>query len=57
MTKQNKTKTIMILVTEQFKNRVVEAAGADNKTLTGYITDCLLDDLNKRDKYGNDKNK
>ena len=46
--KAKKTKTIMIMVTEEFKERVQNAADHDNKTLTGYVTDCLLADLNKR---------
>lgn len=56
MANSKKTKTIMILATEDFKKRVQKAAIEDNKTLTGYITDCLLADLKKRDlRYGKDK--
>ena len=38
------------MVSDDFKERVRKAAQNDNKTLTSYITDCLLSDLNKRDK-------
>ena len=48
--RQAKHKTIMIMVTDEFKIRVKKAAAQDNKTMTGYVTDCLLADLNKRDK-------
>ena len=52
-----KTKTIMIMVSESFKNRVKKAAIEDNKTLTGYVNDLILSDLKKRDKkHGIDKN-
>ncbi len=45
-----KTKTIMIMVSNDFKKRVQKAAIEDNKTLTGYVTDCILTDLKKREK-------
>ncbi len=52
-----KEKTLMLWVSEEFKTRVQKAATDDNKTLTGYVTDCLLSDLKKRDKNrGIDKN-
>ena len=34
----------------EFKKEVETAAKTDNKTLSGYITDCLLLDLKKRRK-------
>ena len=43
-----KTERITILATEEFKKEIEKAAESDNKTLTGYITDCLLIDLKKR---------
>jgi hypothetical protein len=44
-----KTKTIMIMVTPEFKKRVWEAANKDNKSLTDYVRDCLLVDLENKD--------
>jgi len=43
-----KTKTIMVMVTEDFKERVRKAANHDNKSLSAYVIDCLLVDLKKR---------
>ena len=45
-----KNKTIMFMVTEEFKERVRLASNQDNKTLSSYISDLLLIDLNRRDK-------
>ena len=57
MRTKTKTKTIMILVTEEFKSRVQKASEIDNKTITGYVTDCLLTDIIKKEKlHGTDKN-
>ena len=47
-----KNKDIRFLVTEEFKKEVEKAAKQDNKTLSGYITDCVLVDLKKRRKNG-----
>ena len=43
-----KNKDIRFLVTENFKKEIAKAATQDNKTLSGYITDCVLADLKKR---------
>ena len=43
-----KNKDIRFLVTESFKAEVATAAKEDNKTLSGYITDCVLVDLKRR---------
>lgn len=45
-----KTKNIRILVTEDFKKEVEQAANQDSKTLTSYVIDCILVDLRKRRK-------
>ena len=45
-----KNKDIRFLVTEEFKKEVENAAKQDNKSLSGYITDCVLIDLKKRRK-------
>lgn len=45
-----KNKDIRFLVTESFKNEIANAAKEDNKSLSGYITDCVLADLKKRRK-------
>ncbi len=45
-----KNKSITFLTTEEFKKEVEKAAKTDNKTLSGYVTDCLLLDLKKRRK-------
>jgi hypothetical protein len=45
-----KRKLIQFKATEEFKKEVQKAASEDNKTLTGYITECLLLDLKKRRK-------
>ena len=43
-----KNKNIKFLVTGEFKKEVEKVAGQDNKTMTGYITDLILDDFRKR---------
>ena len=43
-----KTKDIRILVTEEFKKDVLEVSEKDNKTMTGYITDLILEDFKRR---------
>ena len=45
-----KTERLTILTTDEFKKEVEKAAKSDNKTLSGYVTDCLLLDLKKRRK-------
>jgi len=53
MRTKTKTKTIMIMVTEESKLRVQTAAEIDNRTITAYVTDCLLADIIKKEKsYG-----
>lgn len=51
-----KNKIIPVKSTEEFKNEVKKVADQDNKTMTGYITDLILEDFRKRGlRHGNDK--
>lgn len=43
-----KTKHIVVKVTEEFKKRVKKAAERDNKTLSSYVRDCLLEDFKRK---------
>lgn len=45
-----KNKDIRFLVTEEFKNEASKAASQDNKSLSRYISDLILEDLKKRRK-------
>lgn len=45
-----KTKHIVVKVTEVFKKRVKKAAERDNKTLSSYVRDCLLEDFKRKGK-------
>ncbi len=43
-----KNKIIPVKSTDEFKNEVKKVASQDNKTMTGYITDLILEDFRKR---------
>ena len=51
-----KDKIIPIKSTKEFREEVKKVAGQDNKTMTGYITDLILEDFKKRG-LRNGKNK
>jgi len=43
-----KTEYIVIKATKEFKTRVKEAAERDNKTMSSFVRDCVLEDFKKR---------
>lgn len=43
-----KDKIIPVKSTEEFRNEVRKVSSQDNKTMTGYITDLILEDFRKR---------
>ena len=48
---------IAVKTTAEFRKEVKEVSERDNKTMTGYITDLILDDFKKRGlRNGTDKN-
>ena len=47
-----KRKLIQLKVTEEFKKRVEKAARSVNNTMTGYVTECVVKDLEKKEKNG-----
>ena len=49
-----RTEFITIKSTPEFKKRVKEAAERDNKTLSSYVRDCILDDFKRKEKDGKD---
>ncbi len=44
----NKTKHLVIKVTQEFKDKVCKVASSDNKSMSAYVTECILVDLKKR---------
>ena len=50
-----KTVHLVVKATEEFKNRVRKAAERDNKTMSSYVRDCLLEDFKRKGKNGIDK--
>jgi predicted transcriptional regulator len=50
-----RTELITIKATPEFKKRVKAAAEKDNKTLSSYIRDCILDDFKQKEKHGKDE--
>jgi len=47
-----KTEHIVVKATKEFKEKVKQVAVENNKTLSGYVTDCILSDLKKEKKNG-----
>ena len=43
-----KDKIIAIKSTTEFRDEVKQVSGSDNKTVTGYITDLILEDFKRR---------
>lgn len=46
-----KTENIIIRSTKVFKKRVKKAAGMDNKDMSKYITDLIVEDIKKKEKW------